>query len=181
VRARRVAREHARRYADWRHADTDVLRRLELRLLEAGSVTPADRTDTSQWDATLAEAHDNWDNPNRGFWKCLVTVSGTTAGAHVCFQTVVLYGCSFAQGYADTLQMKCAHTTFCGQTKRVYAWGCVRRPQQSPLGTGRIPFSFSVWAGTLGDIVVSCLTGRGLNSIVVMWELFSGSFLKTCL
>jgi hypothetical protein len=68
-------------------------------------------------------SHENWDYPNRGSSKYFITINcihATTRGAHICFQTVVLYGCNFANGYdINTLQTSSFYATFCGQTTRV--------------------------------------------------------------
>jgi hypothetical protein len=44
----------------------------------------------------------------------------TTRGAHICFQTIVLYECNFANGYdINTLRMSSFYTKFYGETKHV--------------------------------------------------------------
>jgi hypothetical protein len=44
----------------------------------------------------------------------------TTGRIHVCFQTIILYGYSFAKGYnTNTLRISCFYATFCGERKHV--------------------------------------------------------------
>jgi hypothetical protein len=44
-------------------------------------------------------SHDNWDYPNGEFSKHFMTISGIHTASHICFQTIVLYRCNFANGY----------------------------------------------------------------------------------
>jgi hypothetical protein len=94
--------------------------------------SPTDCTDTSQWRcndcscgtrAVEKLTHEDWDYPNRESSKYFMTINcihTTTRGAHICLQTIVLYGCNFANGYdINSLRMSSFYTTFCGQTKRV--------------------------------------------------------------
>jgi hypothetical protein len=49
-----------------------------------------------------AISHENCDYPNLRFSKYLMTINciyTTARGAHICFQTIVLYGCNFTSGY----------------------------------------------------------------------------------
>jgi hypothetical protein len=71
-----------------------------------------------------------------------------------------------------------------------YAGGYVQRPQQLLLDTGydirergyQIRFSFRVWAGIVGDIVVGIyLLPERLNDIVIFWKLFYRGYMKVCL
>jgi hypothetical protein len=50
--------------------------------------------------------------------NCIYVITGKTA--HNFFQTIVLYGCNFANGHhMKTLPMTFAYVKFCGQTRRV--------------------------------------------------------------
>jgi hypothetical protein len=136
-RAGTAAREYALRYSDRRHPDANVFRRLERRLHETGNVTPKALVNAGRPRTVLSPANEDaitWRSSrdtapelelshNRGSSKYFMTINcihTTTRGAHICFQTIVLYGWNFANGYnINTLRMSSYYITFCGQTKRV--------------------------------------------------------------
>jgi hypothetical protein len=153
----------------------------DLGLRETGSVTPIvrhcecmsykDYTDTRLWRChtcsrgTHAISHDSWDYPIRGSSKNLTAINSiraTTRGSQICFQTIVLWGCSFAKGYDMTLRMRSMHTTFCGQTMsvlrvRVCSTSTAVTSARDNLHTirkRRYQVRVSVWAGIVGDIVL---------------------------
>jgi hypothetical protein len=113
-------------------------------------------------------SHENWDYPNRGSSKYLITINcihTTTHRAHIRFQMIILHRCNFANGYdINTLRMSSFYTTFCGQMKRVlcmtvcsmstshlWAWN---NPHAIRECGYQVRFSVSVWAGIVGDIVM---------------------------
>jgi hypothetical protein len=110
---------------------------------------------------------------SRGLWKYFMmisTIHAATRGAHICFQTIVHYGCSFANGHdVNTLRMSSSYATLCGQTKRVFCVRVCSASTADPCWHWIVPnairerryqvrVSVSVWAVTVGNIVVSsCL------------------------
>jgi hypothetical protein len=68
-----------------------------------------------------------WDQPNRGsseYFMMISCIPVTTREACICFQTIILYGCTFANVYnINTLWMSSLYIAFDGQKKNVL---CVR-------------------------------------------------------
>jgi hypothetical protein len=52
-------------------------------------------------------------------------IRSTTRGAHNCYQTIVLYGCNFANGYINALRMSSYDITSCTPMKHALrVWLC---------------------------------------------------------
>jgi hypothetical protein len=111
--------------------------------------------------------HENWDYPTRSYSKCFMIINFhpyRSRGAHICFQTNVLYGDEFANGYdIDALRIS-SYLTFCGQTQHVlsvrvcstfisHLWAR-NNPRDIHQRGYRVRFGFSFWAGIVRDIVV---------------------------
>jgi hypothetical protein len=88
----------------------------------------------------------------------------TTQREHICFQTIVLYKCKFANSYINTLQMSSFYTTFYGQVKYVLHMGVCSAWHDSHLWAwdnlqaicvhvDQVHFSVSVWTGIIGATV----------------------------
>jgi hypothetical protein len=107
----------------------------------------------------------------------------TTRGAHICFQTIVLYGCSFTDCYdINTLRMSSFFRTFCGQTKRVLRLRVCSTSTTVTSGHRIILMQSanvgikSASASALGLLLswapICYLTGWLLNNIVIFWKRF---------
>jgi hypothetical protein len=89
----------------------------------------------------------------------------TTRGALICFQTIVLYGCSFTNGYdVNTLRIS-SFSQHSVDRRRVFTREGLFSVHNSHLWARdnphairergyRVRFSVSLWAGIVGDIVV---------------------------
>jgi hypothetical protein len=212
------AREYAVRYPGWRHPDANVFRRLEQRLHVTGSVTstplanagrsrtvrtPANEDAILQlWNESRGEAHaishDNWDYPNRGsskYFMAINCVHTTTRGAHICFQTIVLYGCNFTNGNdINTLRMSSFLHNILWTDEACFTREVVFNVHNSHLWArdnphvirerGYKPSSASAFrlvsSGTLSWTPICYPTGWLLNDIVVFWNLFYRVCLKVC-
>jgi hypothetical protein len=85
-----------------------------------------------------------------------------TRGAQICFQRIVLYGCTYANGYdINTLRINSFYTIFCAQTKREgvfnvhnsHLWARDNPHAIRECGY-QVRFSVNIWAGIVGDIGV---------------------------
>jgi hypothetical protein len=140
-----------------------------------------------------AISQESWDCSNRGQSKYFMTITcihTITCRARVCFLTIVLHACSFANGYINTLRMGSA---FCGQTK------CLLRVRLCPASAtftsahriiimlspnvGIKSASASAFglasSGTLW--APSCyLTDQMLNDIAIFLKLYYQGCFKAC-
>jgi hypothetical protein len=78
------------------------------------------------WSEIHGEAHtiphDISDYPNLRssvFSVTIICIHSTTRGAHICFQTIVLYAFSFYEWLNNTLGVSYFYTTFCGETNHI--------------------------------------------------------------
>jgi hypothetical protein len=218
-RAGTAAREYALRYPGRRHPDANVFRRLEQGLRETGSVTPtalvnAGRPRTVQ---TPANEDDIITVVEREPWRSSRDIARELGlsqqrvlevlhddqlhpyhycGANICFQTIVLYRCNFANRYdINTLRMSSFYTTFCGQRKRDLRVRVCSTSTAVTSGHGLILMLSAnvgiksasasafglVSSGSLSWAPICYLTCWLLNDIVIFWKLFYQGCLKMCL
>jgi hypothetical protein len=165
-----AAREYTLCYSGRRHPNANLCRRLEQLLHETVKCnaygtcecrSPTYRTDGSQWrrhnhgcgtratEKLMRYRARIGTVPAEGSGKYFMAISGVhTArrGAHICFQTIVRWERSYANGYdINTLRMISPTQHTVDRRNVFYAWGRVQRPQQSPLVTRQSSFYPRTW------------------------------------